>query len=212
MDRITSDLLEQNHITQKQIDRLVSRGVTEDVVLYTLIKVGAVSINFIKRFIVEQIKIGKYNLNILKNYPFIKEAEILQALAEVLHIGYLDLDSIDMDYRLTEKVPLNQLKKYNVLPISQDELSMIVVFEDPFNIEAQEAIQRIFPRKPIKVHIATSRQIQEYLFKISLKDSVKELVTNIRTELKSIGSVEEQQEASSILQLAGLAHQDQALL
>ena len=201
MDRITSDLLTQNHITQKQIDRLLSRGVTEDVVLYTLIKVGAVSINFIKRFIVEQIKIGKYNLNILKNYPFIKEAEILQALAEVLHIGYLDLDSIDMDYRLTEKVPLNQLKKYNVLPISQDELSMIVVFEDPFNIEAQEAIQRIFPRKPIKVHIATSRQIQEYLFKISLKDSVKELVTNIRTELKSIGSVEEQQEASSILQL-----------
>ena len=50
MDRITSDLLEQNHITQKQIDRLLSRGVTEDVVLYTLIKVGAVSINFIKRF------------------------------------------------------------------------------------------------------------------------------------------------------------------
>ena len=66
MDRITSDLLEQNHITQKQIDRLVSRGVTEDVVLYTLIKVGAVSINFIKRFIVEQIKIGKYNPPILK--------------------------------------------------------------------------------------------------------------------------------------------------
>ena len=201
MDRITSDLLEQNHITQKQIDRLLSRGVTEDVVLYTLIKVGAVSINFIKRFIVEQIRTGKYNLTILKNYPFIKESEVLQTLAEVLHIGYLDLDSIDMDYRLTEKVPLSQLKKYNVLPISQDELTMVVVFEDPFNIEAQEAIQRIFPRKPIKVHLATSRQIQEYLFKISLKDSVKELVANIRNELRSIGSIEEQQEASSILQL-----------
>ena len=113
MDRITLDLLTQNHITQRQIDRLVSRGVNEDTVLYTLIKVGAVSINFIKRFIVEQIRTGKYDLHILKNYPFIKESEVLQALAEVLHIGYLDLDSIDMDYKLAEKVPLNQLKKYN---------------------------------------------------------------------------------------------------
>ena len=36
MDRITLDLLTQNHITQRQIDRLVSRGVNEDTVLYTL--------------------------------------------------------------------------------------------------------------------------------------------------------------------------------
>lgn len=201
MDRITLDLLQHNHITQRQIDRLVSHGVHEDTVLYTLIKVGAVSANFVKRFIVEQIKNGKYDIDILKNYQFIKESDVLQALAEALHLTFVDLDSIDMDYKLAERVPLNQLKKYNLLPISQDDLNMIVVFADPFNIEAQEAIQRIFPRKPIKVAIATNKQIQEYLFKIALKDSVKELVTNIRTELNTIGSIEEQQEASSILQL-----------
>jgi general secretion pathway protein E len=36
---------------------------------------------------------------------------------------------------------------------------------------------------------------------MELKDSVKELVTNIRNELRNIGTLEEQQEASSILQL-----------
>ena len=201
MDRVTLDLLAQNHITQKQIDRLTSRGVEEETILYTLIKVGAVSLNFVKRFIVEQLRTGKYNLEILKNYPIIKEAEILQGLADVLHETFIDIDSVDLDYRLSEKVPLVQLKKFNMLPISQDELNIFVAFSDPFNIEAQETIQRAFPRKLLKINLATSKQIQEYLFKIGLKDSVKELVTNIRTELRSIGSIEEQQEASSILQL-----------
>ena len=201
MDRITLDLLSTNHITQRQIERLKTHGVDEETILYTLIKVGAVSTNFVKRFIVEQIKLGRYDIHILKNYPYIPESEVLKSLAEALHVSYVDLDSIDMDYKLAEKVPLNQLKKYQFLPISQNDLNIIVAFVDPYNIEAQEAVQRIFPRKPVKIALATSKQIQEYLFKIALKDSVKELVTNIRIELNTIGSIEEQQEASSILQL-----------
>jgi len=62
-------------------------------------------------------------------------------------------------------------------------------------------MQRLFPRKSLQVAISTEKQIQAYLFKIELKDSVKELVTNIRNELRNIGTIEEQQEASSILQL-----------
>ncbi|MDD2839002.1 GspE/PulE family protein [Sulfuricurvum sp.] len=201
MDRITHDLLEKRHITQQQIDRLTSRGVQDDTVLETLTKVGAVSINFIKRFIVEQIRLGRYELSIIKNYHFLDEGSILSHLAEVIEIPFIDLDSIDMDYRLVEKIPTTQLKRYNALPISQDEMYVIVAFSDPLNIEAQESIQRLFPRKSLKTAVATEKQIQAYLFKMELKDSVKELVTNIRNELRNIGTLEEQQEASSILQL-----------
>jgi general secretion pathway protein E len=201
MDRITYDLLEKNHISQQQIDRLISRGVQNDTILETLTKVGAVSLNFIKRFIVENIRTGAYELSIIKNYHFIDEPSILHLLAESLELAFIDLDSIDMDYRLVEKIPTAQLKRYNALPISQDDMYVLVAFSDPLNIEAQESIQRLFPRKSVKVAVSTEKQIQAYLFKIELKDSVKELVTNIRNELRSIGSVEEQQEASSILQL-----------
>ena len=45
------------------------------------------------------------------------------------------------------------------------------------------------------------KQISSYLFKIELKDSVKGLVKKIKDELNSINSIEEQQEASSILLL-----------
>lgn len=201
MDRITHDLLEKRHITQQQIDRLTSRGVQDDTVLETLTKVGAVSLNFIKRFIVEQIRLGRYELSIIKNYHFLDETSILTHLAEVIEVPFMDLDSIDMDYRLIEKIPTAQLKRYNALPISQDDMYVVIAFADPLNLEAQESIQRLFPRKSMKIAVATEKQIQAYLFKMELKDSVKELVTNIRNELRNIGTIEEQQEASSILQL-----------
>ncbi|MCI4407262.1 MAG: type II/IV secretion system protein [Sulfuricurvum sp.] len=201
MDHITHDLLEKRHITQQQIDRLTSRGVQEDTVLEMLTKVGAVSLNFIKRFIVEQIRLGQYELSIIKNYHFLDEASVLTHLAEVMEVPFMDLDSIDMDYRLIEKIPTAQLKRYNALPISQDDMYVVVAFADPLNLEAQESIQRLFPRKSVKIAVATEKQIQAYLFKMELKDSVKELVTNIRNELRNIGTLEEQQEASSILQL-----------
>ncbi|MDP3291072.1 MAG: GspE/PulE family protein [Sulfuricurvum sp.] len=201
MDRITHDLLEKRHISQQQIDRLTSRGVQDDTVLETLTKVGAISLNFIKRFIVEQIRLGRYELSIIKNYHFLDETSILTHLAEVIEVPFIDLDSIDMDYRLVEKIPTVQLKRYNALPISQDDMYVVVAFADPLNLEAQESIQRLFPRKSLKIAVATEKQIQAYLFKMELKDSVKELVTNIRNELRNIGTIEEQQEASSILQL-----------
>jgi general secretion pathway protein E len=201
LDRVTHDLLEQGHITQEQIDRLTRAGVKDDTLLETITKVGAVSANFVKRFVVEQIRLGHYELSIIKQYPFLSEQSVLEYLAEVMELSFVDLDSIDMDYRIAERVPLSQLKRYNALPIAQNDLNVTVVFSDPLNIDAQETLQRLFPRKPIQAAVATSKQIQAYLFKIELKDSVKELIINIRNELNSLGSADEQQQASSILQL-----------
>jgi len=201
LDRITQDLLEKNHITTQQIERLTTRGVKPEELLETLTRVGAVSANFIKRFIVEQIRLGRYELSIIKQYDFVSEAETLKHLAEVMNYPFIDLDSVDLDYRLAERAPFAQLKKALAIPISQTDLNVTVVFADPLDVNAQETLQRIYPRKPLTIAIATSKQIEAYLLKMEIKDSVKDLVKNIRQELNSIGSAEEQQEASSILQL-----------
>jgi len=201
LDRITQDLLDKNHITNQQIERLTSRGVKPDNLLETLTRVGAVSANFVKRFIVEQIRLGRYELGIIKQYTFMSEAETLKYLSEVMNYPYIDLDSVDLDYRLAERAPFAQLKKAMAIPISQTDLNITVVFSDPLDVNAQEMLQRIYPRKPLSIAVATSKQIEAYLLKMEIKDSVKELVANIRQELNSIGSAEEQQEASSILQL-----------
>ena len=201
MDRVTQDLLDKNHISTQQIERLSSRGVKPEDLLETLTRVGAVSANFVKRFIVEQVRLGKYELAIIRQYHFLSENDVLQHLAEVLNYPFIDLDSVDLDYRLAERAPFSQLKRAVAIPISQNDLHITVVFSDPLDVNAQEMLQRIYPRKPLSIAVATSKQIEAYLTKMEIKDSVKELVTNIRQELNSIGSAEEQQEASSILQL-----------
>ncbi len=201
MDRVTQDLLEKKHISQTQIDRLLKVGVKEENLLETLTKVGAVSVNFVKRFIVEQIRSGRYDLHIIKQYPFLSERAVLEYLAEVLEVPFIDLDSIDMDYRLAERAPLSVLQRSKALPVAENDMSITVAFADPLNIDAQESIQRLYPRKPLQVAIATEKQIQSYLYKIELKSSVKGLVENIRKELNTIGSAEDQKDASSILQL-----------
>jgi len=201
LDRITQDLLDKNHITSQQIERLSSREVKPEDLLETLTRVGAVSVNFVKRFVVEQIRLGKYELSIIHQYHFLSEHDVLKHLAEVMSYPFIDLDSVDLDYRLAERAPFAQLKRALAIPISQNDLHITVVFSDPLDVNAQEMLQRIYPRKPLSIAVATSKQIEAYLTKMEIKDSVKELVTNIRSELNSIGSAEEQQEASSILQL-----------
>ncbi|NPA66619.1 MAG: type II/IV secretion system protein [Epsilonproteobacteria bacterium] len=201
LDRVTIDLIKERYISQTQVSRLLQKGVPPELILRDLTLSGFMTKDRLIRFLVEKIRNGQYDLDIIKEYTFIKESDVLQKLASELQIQFIDIDSIDMDYSLVSRVPLSQLKKYTALPISEDELSITVAFSDPLNIEAQEAIQRLFPTKPIKVAVAVKKQIESYLFKVELKDSVKDLVKKVRDELNSISTLEEQQEASSILML-----------
>ena len=201
MDRITTDLLANGSIMKGQVDRLLAKGISENLILRDITLSGFMTMDRLIRFIVQQIRDGIYELSIIDNYDYIEERAVLEKLAEELDIPFVDLDSIDMDYTLTSKVPLAQLQKHNAIPVSQDDMSVTVAFNDPLDIDAQEAVQRLFPRKILKIALATKKQIASYLYKIYLKDSVKGLVKNIREELNSIATLEEQQEASSILQL-----------
>ena len=201
MDRITEDLLSNGAIMQRQVDRLLAHGISETLILRDITLSGFMTMDRLRRFIVDKIRHGDYDLSIIEHYDYIQEKAILQRLAQELDLKFEDLDAIDMDYHLASRVPLNQLQKHNALPILEDELSVTIALNDPLNIQTQESLQRLFPRKPIKIALATKKQISSYLFKIELKDSVKGLVKKIRDELNSITSIEEQQEASSILML-----------
>ncbi len=201
MDRITTDLLADGSIMKGQVHRLLEKGISENLILRDITLSGFMTMDRLVRYIVQKVRDGVYDLSIIDNYDYISEKIVLEKLAQELDCQFIDLDSIDMDYRLMSKVPLAQLQKYNAIPISQDDMNVIISFNDPLNIDAQESIQRLFPRKIVKIALSTKKQIASYLYKIALKDSVKDLVKKIKDELNSISSVEEQQEASSVLQL-----------
>lgn len=201
MDKITQDLFSSGHINEIQMERIRSRGVAEEHLLETLVKVSVISANFLKRFVVEQLKKGHYHISILEDYPFINKTSLLSYLAETLNMDFIDLDSIDIDYRLAERISLAQLIKAEAMPLSEDDAHYNIALADPMNIVSKELVQRLFPRKPIKIVIASQNQISSYLNKLEIKHSVKGLVTDIRNEMANTGMGKDEEESSSILKL-----------
>lgn len=115
--------------------------------------------------------------------------KFLEHIATKFKLEYVDLDNIDIDYKLCEKVPLNHLKACNALPIKEDEIAVYVAFKNPFDMSAQDRLQSIFNRKLLKVVITDPSKIDKYISKIELNDSVKGIVTEIRKELSSTAIV-----------------------
>ena len=151
-------------------------------------------------FVLDFFKKGHISLEDINANFAIEIEKFLQALAKNLHYEYIDLDSIDIDYRLASKLPFAQLKKFHALPIKEDEINVYVALKDPLDINAQEGVQRIFPRKLLKIIIAEPIQVDKYLVKMELGESIKGLISEIRKEITS-SAAENPQESSGILKL-----------
>ncbi|QKF92281.1 transformation system, ATPase CtsE [Campylobacter sp. CCUG 57310] len=137
--------------------------------------------------------------NILEKF-IINLSDFLKFTAKKFELEYMDLDTIDIDYRLSEKTSLSQLKKYEALPVKEDEVRVYVAFRNPFDIAAQDRLQNIFNRKLLKVVIADPFQIDKHLNKIELSESIKGIVADIRKELSTTASTGDEN-SSGILKL-----------
>jgi len=150
--------------------------------------------------IIEFYKKGNVDLEDINKYFAIQIEDFLKALAGNLNAQYIDLDSIDINHRMVNKLPFGQLRKFKALPIKEDEINIYVAFKDPIDINAQEGIQRLFPRKLVKTVISEPSLIEKYLNKIELGDSIKDLIADIRKEISSSAS-DNPQELSGIMKL-----------
>lgn len=127
-------------------------------------------------------------LNDINERYNIDTREFLKNLAKKFRLEFYDLDSIDIDYRISEKIPLINLQKFQALPIKEDEINVYVAFKSPFDIQSQDKIQNFFNRKLLKVVICDPNQIDKYLSKIELSESIRGIVSDIRKELATSGA------------------------
>lgn len=110
------------------------------------------------------------------------------------------MDSIDINYKLASIAPLSQLKKYFVLPLYEDEISIYIAFGEPFNIKAQESMQRYYPKKLIKIVVSDPNQIERYFNKLEISSGTKDLINEIRKELTT-SAADNPNESSGIMKL-----------
>ena len=141
------------------------------------------------------IKLGEINDNFAVDIVF-----FLKELAKNLKLKFIDLDSVDIDYKMLAKLPFSQLKKFGALPIREDEINAYIALIEPTNMNAQEGVQRLFSKKLVKYVVAEPFQIEKYLNKAEMSQSIKGLIDEIRKEITS-SAAENPQESSGILRL-----------
>lgn len=144
---------------------------------------------------------GHVNIDEISNDLELDIKAFVKFISEKFKVLYFDLDDIDIDYRISEKLSTAQLKTYSAIPVKEDEISVYVAFKNPFDVMAQDKVQNLFNRKLLKVAIAQPTQIEKYISKLALNESIKDVITEIRRELSSSASQGQNSENSGILKL-----------
>ena len=144
---------------------------------------------------------GHVNIDEISNDLELDIKAFVKFISEKFKVLYFDLDDIDIDYRISEKLSTAQLKTYSAIPVKEDEISVYVAFKNTFDVMAQDKVQNLFNRKLLKVAIAQPTQIEKYISKLALNESIKDVITEIRRELSSSASQGQNSENSGILKL-----------
>ncbi|WOE68939.1 GspE/PulE family protein [Hydrogenimonas thermophila] len=202
MDKIIDLLISAELITKDKINEFLKDKKEKKVTLKTLITNRVIDPQKAYTIIADEIRNGNLTISMIEQNISPEHADkILEHLAKLMHMEYVDLDEVDFDLHLLSKLPLSKLEKIGALPIKECDLNILVAFKDPFDINAQESIQRMLPKKPITAGIARPSQIEYHLNRLEMSESIKGLINEIREEISKNVSTSEASESSAILKL-----------
>ncbi|MFT7823364.1 MAG: GspE/PulE family protein [Sulfurimonas sp.] len=200
MVKLIEMMLDEKLLTKDAISKLVRSRPPKKISFANLINENMIDLETVQTYLAKKVRQGVINLSHLEKIEGIDIIPIIKEVATSLNIEYVDLDEIEIDMRLFSKVPYTQLLKYNIIPIDESDLHVQIVFDDPLDMAAQDAIQRLFPKKPIKMAIATPKQIRQHLQRLEINESIKGLVNDIRKDLAQESEAEES-ESPAVLKL-----------
>ncbi|PTB83757.1 general secretion pathway protein GspE [Sulfurovum lithotrophicum] len=192
MVKLIEIMLKEKLITKDAISALVKSRPPKKISFANLLAEKMIDLHTVEIFLAKKIRQGVITLSHLEKIEGINIIPIIEEVAKALHIEYIDLDDAEIDMRLFSQVPYKQLLKYNIIPIEESDLNVLIVFDDPLDLAAQDAIQRLFPKKPIRIAISKPSQIQAHLQRLEINESIKGLVSDIRKDLNQEGNAEDQ--------------------
>ena len=202
MVKLIEIMLKENLITKEAISTLVKSRPPKKISFANLLAENMTDLNTVQIFLAKKIRQGVITLAHLEKIEGIDIVPIIEEVAKNLHLEYVDLDDSEIDMKLFSKVSYSQLLKYNIIPIEENDLNVLIVFDDPLDMAAQDAIQRLFPKKPIRIAISKPSQIRAHLQRLEINESIKGLVAEIRKDLAQEGKMDEgDEENPAVLKL-----------
>ncbi|MDQ7047448.1 MAG: GspE/PulE family protein [Sulfurovum sp.] len=201
MVKLIQIMLKENLLTKNAISTLVKSRPPKKISFANLLAEDMIDLHTVEIFLAKKIRQGVILLAHLEKIDGIDIVPIIQEVAKALHIEYVDLDDVEIDMKLFAQVPYRQLLKFNIMPVEETDLNVLIVFDDPLDMAAQDAIQRLFPRKPIRIAISKPSQISAHLQRLEINESIKGLVTDIRKDLSSEGNTGDSDDSPAVLKL-----------
>jgi len=201
MKKLIKVMIDEGILDKGALHKLVRARPPKEISFYNLLAEDMIDLPTVQVFLAKKVEEGVIQMSHLERIQGIDVSPIIENIAKDLKIEYVDLDNIEIDMRLFSKFPYKQLIKYNALPVSETDLSVLLVFEDPLNLGAQDALQRLYPQKPIKVAIAKPKDIIKNLERLEINESIKGLIKEIRDDLNNKGDDDSNQDNPAVLRL-----------
>ncbi|WP_459814481.1 GspE/PulE family protein [Campylobacter concisus] len=203
LENLTLKTLEQlNKLNDEQILKIIEiKKINKKSLLAILLEENMLEEEIFFEILSDIYRRGHTDIDEISTSLQIDQKRFIQYVCDKFKITFFDLDDIDIDYRISEKLSTSQLKSYNAIPVKEDEISVYVAFKNPFDVIIQDKVQNLFNRKLLKVACADPAQIEKYINKIALNESIKDVITEIRKELSSSSSQGQSTESSGILKL-----------
>jgi len=142
-----------------------------------LLEQGVITQEQLERAVAEQQSTGKRLGRILVDLGFIKEQDLVAALAAQIGFQFVDLGDYQIDATAASLLPEPVARKNKALPIGYEDDKLLVAMADPANLFAQDEI-RIITGMDVQPIVATAADIEAAIRKYSrLDESVENVVS-----------------------------------
>ena len=205
MHKLIELLIKDGVVNKNDLINYLSNNKNSTVSLSLLVDSGILELNTLYEFIFRNIRKGIISFDIVESLyqEGIDTISLYKYIAKSLNIEYVDLSNKEIDSSLLDKIPTSLLLRNRAIAIEEDDLYVLVVFADPFDLAAQDAINRFFPKKIVKIGLSQASDIKDKLIQIETYESLKSYVEEIKEDLKS--SIDnEDDESPAVLKLIDL--------
>jgi general secretion pathway protein E len=156
----------------------------------TLVEAGLITPEDLARVLEIQRKdAGNRKLGqIIADEGLVTEETILRTLATQMRVSYLEPGTFEGEIKLASRLRIDTLKRYNIVPVKDDDEGYLIAFVDPLDIGAQDAIQRVLSDKPMIVAITAQSEVQRLVTRLESQEGLKNTLQDIRRELAMGGA------------------------
>jgi len=97
----------------------------------------------LERLLNEEQSTGRPLARLLVEGKHVREEDVLRAVAERVHMSYLDIDEMFINPELARKLPGGQARRLMAIPMEQTDTGMLVAVADPFTEGIKTSLEEI---------------------------------------------------------------------